>query len=59
MKVANNMKLNVIKQALDVYLARGDWSDEFLQDAYEIVSDLWVENEADGCHNADGTFKRQ
>ena len=34
-------------------------SDEFLQDAYDIVSDLWCENEADGYHNADGTFKRQ
>ena len=33
-------------------------SDEFLQDAYDIISDLWAENEAYGAHNADGTFKR-
>lgn len=33
-------------------------TDDNLQCGYDIVHDLWSDNEAYGSHNADGTFKK-
>lgn len=30
-----------------------------LELGYDIIADLWHDNEADGCHNPDGTFSKQ
>lgn len=29
-----------------------------LECGYEYIRDLWFDNEADGCHNDDGTFQK-
>lgn len=35
-----------------------DLTNRSLQLGYDIIHDLWRDNEADGCHNEDGTFRR-
>lgn len=35
-----------------------DMTNRSLQLGYEIIRDLWRDNEADGCHNDDGTMDR-
>lgn len=34
------------------------WPTEALKTGYEIVSDLWADNESQGCNNPDGTFNK-
>lgn len=31
-------------------------STQFLMSGYEVINDLWHDNEANGCHNDDGTY---
>lgn len=35
-----------------------DFTDAMLQPGYDLISDLWEENEREGSHNPNGTFKK-
>lgn len=40
-------------------LVSSDLTNRVLQLGYDIVHDLWYDNDANGDHNPDGTFKRK
>lgn len=54
----DNMDLNHYAQAVRSHAGLDELTNEQLEFGYEIISDLWSDNETYGNNNADGTFNK-